>query len=244
MRWSLLPLLALAAWCSPRAAVCRAESGERTIALVELYTSARCTACPVAERWLSDVARRFSLGRVVPVWLRFDDWEYSGARAADVAERVSQREGKLALLQRTSLLHSPQVLLGGQEFSEWRDAAAFGVALDRINARPAVAILRLAIRSIVPPRLAVEVHGRILGARGGGDDDEIYLAALARGENGYMLRQWVGPIRPGVQGAIAASRDLLLPPGARAGDSAVAAFVQSRRSREVLQALLLPACSP
>jgi hypothetical protein len=37
-------------------------------------------------------------------------------------------------------------------------------------------------------------------------------------------------------------RELPLLPKARAGDSGVVAFVQNRRSAEVLQALMLPAC--
>ena len=51
---STLAALALAgpAFAGP----CVARSGERTAALVELYTGARCAGCPAADRWLADLA--------------------------------------------------------------------------------------------------------------------------------------------------------------------------------------------
>ena len=51
----VLALALCAAVATARAAEpeCRATSGERTLPLVELYTSEGCSSCPPADRWLS-----------------------------------------------------------------------------------------------------------------------------------------------------------------------------------------------
>jgi hypothetical protein len=56
-----------------------------------------------------------------------------------------------------------------------------------------------------------------------------------------VVLEWIGPI-PFIAGRITAKRALPLLPKAVAAQSGVAAFVQNRRSAEVLQALMLPAC--
>ena len=61
-------------------------------------------------------------------------------------------------------------------------------------------------------------------------------------EHDFVVRDWVGPIGFGSDGRLRQARRLSLPPGAVAGESGVAAFVQDRATAEVLQALLLPAC--
>jgi hypothetical protein len=87
-------------------------------------------------------------------------------------------------------------------------------------------------------------------------DAALYLASfenrlvsrVAAGENAgrtlehdYVVFEWVGPISFS-DGRIAERRTLPLVPKAIPAHSGVAAFVQNRRSAEVLQALMLPAC--
>jgi hypothetical protein len=60
-------------------------------------------------------------------------------------------------------------------------------------------------------------------------------------EHDYVVFEWVGPI-PFKEGRIHEQRVLPLVPKAVQAHSGVAAFVQNRRTAEVLQALMLPAC--
>jgi hypothetical protein len=57
----------------------------------------------------------------------------------------------------------------------------------------------------------------------------------------YVVLEWRGPF-PLHAGALSAEQLLPLLPGAMPTNSGVVAFVQNRRSAEVLQALMLPAC--
>ena len=85
-------------------------------------------------------------------------------------------------------------------------------------------------------------------------DASLYVAAyesglasrVSAGENrgrllahDYVALEWKGPYDAGRH-----EIDLALLPKAKPADSGVAAFVQNRRTGEVLQALMLGACAP
>jgi hypothetical protein len=74
------------------------------------------------------------------------------------------------------------------------------------------------------------------------------VSRVAAGENrgrtlshDYVVLEWLGPI-PFAGGRIDERRVLPQLPKAVPANSGVAAFVQNRRTAEVLQALMLPAC--
>src|ERR1043165_160036 len=119
MRFALF-LLLLALEGAALAASCKAESGNRTVALVELYTSEGCSSCPPADRWLSGLAARgFGAGRVVPLALHVDYWDYIGWKDPYGRREFSLRQRKLSQLQRMALVYTPQVLIQGRDFPRW-----------------------------------------------------------------------------------------------------------------------------
>ena len=249
---------ALAYAASPAwGAACVAQSAERTAALVELYTSARCSSCARAEHWLSTLGARFGPERLVPLVVHVDYRDYLRSTDPGAERRVSERLRRFSHLQRSALVYSPQVLLQGRDFPGWQ-SGAFETVLKRINARTARAQLGLEIVSIGPHALDIALHSEVREA-GEGADAAVYIAAyqnrppsaLDASENGALRLQqdhvaldWLGPIAFGPQGRIEAQRTLVLLPNATPAQSGVVAFVQNRRSGEVLQALLLSACSP
>lgn len=254
MRLGLVVLLAAAA-SAHAAPQCSASSGPQTAALVELYTSEGCNSCPPADRWLRSLGTRgYAPGRVVPLSLHVDYWDYIGWKDPYAQARFSDRQRRLAKVAGARFVYTPQVLLQGRDFRGWA-GGDFDAQVRRINARPAQASIALRIEPGRKDTLDAAVEAALLDPVGQ-PDAVLYLAtfrsrvvsSVSAGENegrtlqhDYVVQEWLGPI-PFKGGGIVERRALALPPHAARADSGVAAFVQNRRTSEVLQALMLPAC--
>src|SRR4051812_14075895 len=121
---------------------CTARSGDKTAALVELYTSEGCDSCPPADRWLSALGASYRPELLVPLALHVDYWDYIGWKDPYAKREFSQRQRRLSQLQRASFVYTPQVLVQGTDFREW-SGAAFDRAVTRLHAKPAGARLQL-----------------------------------------------------------------------------------------------------
>jgi hypothetical protein len=238
------------------AAGCQAVSGPGTAALVELYTSEGCSSCPPADRWLSSLgAGDLVPGRVVPLALHVDYWDYIGWKDPYAKREFSLRQRKLSQLQRMALVYTPQVVLQGRDFRRW-GTPAFDAAVAKIIAQPAKARISLSVQQGTGRALRVEAGAELLDPAQKADA-ALYLAAyenrlsssVTAGENrgrtlahDYVVLEWEGPLAFGPESRILERRDLALLPRATPGTSGVVGFVQNRRTAEVLQALMLPAC--
>jgi len=248
----LLALFAALLVVPAQAQKCVARSGDRTTALVELYTSEGCSSCPPADRWLSGIAERYSPRQVVPLALHVDYWDYIGWKDPYAKREFSQRQRRLSQLQRLALVYTPQVLLQGADFRPW-DSAEFDHAVARINGQPARASLELEILEVRSDAMALRASAGVSGPVSR-TDAALYVAAyekglesrITAGENrgrvlrhDYVVLEWLGPYTLGTR-----QFELALLPKAKSADSGVVAFVQNRRTGEVLQALWLGACTP
>jgi hypothetical protein len=251
-----LGVLAAAFAASVQGAQCVAKSGPNTAALVELYTSEGCSSCPPADRWLSGLsAQGYVPERVVPLALHVDYWDYIGWKDRYAKGVFSQRQRKLTQLQRLALVYTPQVMLQGQDFRGW-GTPAFEQALAKINARPARADLALELLPAGSSTLTVRVSATLLDTAQA-EEAGLYLAAyesrlesrVSAGENrgrtlshDHVVLEWQGPLAfSGLR--LIQERALPLLPGAQRANSGVVAFVQNRRTAEVLQVLMLPSCA-
>lgn len=241
-------LLCLALMPRAHALQCSAESGPHTAALVELYTSEGCSSCPPADRWLRSLGSRgHAPGRVVPLALHVDYWDYIGWKDPYAQKRFSDRQRRLAKIMRSRVVYTPQVLLQGKDFRRWY-AGAFDRTVQEINARAPGAKIALRLEGAGQTRVQAE-----LLATGQAADVALYLAGfesrlvsrISAGENegrtlehDYVVRAWVGPIAFR-DGRVDERHALAHRSGEQLG---AAAFVQNRRTAEVLQALMLPPC--
>jgi len=229
---------------------CSARSGEKTAVLVELYTSEGCETCPPADRWLSKLGKKYPPELVVPLALHVDYWDYVGWKDPYAKRAFSDRQRGLAQLRNSSLVYTPQVFVQGNELRDW-SGDAFDQAVSRLHAKPAGANLELEIISTGQDAIVVRAKATIVDATQAGDA-MLYVAAyenrlesqVTAGENNGLKLQhdhvaldWQGPYRPG-EGKFR----LPLPPKAKTADSGVVAFVQNRRTGEILQTLMLGSC--
>jgi len=237
-------------------AQCSAQSGERTVALVELYTSEGCDSCPPADRWLSGLAARgYVPERVVPLSLHVDYWDYIGWKDPYARREFANRQRKLTQLQKLAFVYTPQVMLQGHDFRKW-GSTAFDEAVAQINAQKPRARLELKINSLKKQSVELEATAELLDPAQK-DEAVLYIAtyenklagAVTAGENrgrtlahDYVVLEWQGPFEIGPGLRRSERRELPLLPRAVPANSGVAAFVQNRRNLEVLQSLMLPAC--
>ncbi|MBM3367000.1 MAG: DUF1223 domain-containing protein [Betaproteobacteria bacterium] len=72
---------------------CSAQSPAGTTALVELYTSEGCDSCPPADRWLASLGPKGLVpGKVVPIALHVDYWDYIGWKEPYAKPEFSLRQ--------------------------------------------------------------------------------------------------------------------------------------------------------
>jgi hypothetical protein len=255
MRFALA--IILCALALPAAATgCKAQSGDKTVALVELYTSEGCSSCPPADRWLSSLSGRgFTPDRVVPLALHVDYWDYIGWKDPYAKREFSQRQRKLSQLQRMALVYTPQVVLQGRDFPRW-GSPAFDTTVAAINAQPARARISLEIVAASKGMLDTQVSAEVIDVKQMADA-ALYLAVyenrlssrVTSGENSgrmlthdHVVLEWQGPFAFGPGGRISERRVLPLLPKGVPERSGVVGFVQDRRTGEVLQALLRSSC--
>ncbi|HSD52549.1 MAG TPA: DUF1223 domain-containing protein [Burkholderiales bacterium] len=229
--------------------VCTAKSGAATGALVELYTSEGCDSCPPADRWLSGLpAAGFGAGSVVPLALHVDYWDYIGWKDPFAKTLFSARQREIAAVGRNRVVYTPQVVLAGKDFRGWPARSRFAEAVAAINAMPARAGIELAIeageiraQAAVPRREDREDAALFVAVYESGLSNRV-TAGENRGatlNHDFVAREWWGPLALDAAGTASLARPASPQALANGG---VAAFVQSRRTGEVLQALALPAC--
>jgi len=233
---------------------CSAKSGTGTAALAELYTSEGCNSCPPADEWLRKLpSAGFGLDRIVPLALHVDYWDYIGWKDPYANAGFSARQRELAAINRARTVYTPQVMLSGRDYQGWSSARAFADAVKSINARPAKADIALTSRTAESG--GVELRAAASVAQSERADSALYAAVyesglsnrVTAGENrgvtlhhDFVVRAWWGPIALDASGKAEVARTI---GGRGVTAGGFAAFVQNRRTGEVLQALALPACS-
>ena len=124
-------------------AACNAKSGPRTVPLVELYTSEGCSSCPPADRWLSATfAKDNAAGAGIALAFHVDYWDRLGWKDRFAAASYTERQYDGMRANRARFVYTPQVLVQGRDFPEWRDRRA-ATALATAAAKPARADIAL-----------------------------------------------------------------------------------------------------
>ena len=267
MRTGALFILFFVNIASSPAAECTAKSGPATAALVELYTSEGCSSCPPADRWLTAIghqtgdrplvpdARTSGLSPVfVPVAFHVVYWDYLGWKDAFGDMRFTERQRQFARAAGANSVYTPQVVLGGRDFPEWRKAGSVSRTVESINARPSRARLEIVTRGTPWARVSAALSPGVPA-----DDLALFVAItqnglstkVKAGENRgetlrhdfvvrdlAMARDWM----KGTAQSLTTTAEFAPRPDWKPDQMNVVAFVQNLRSGEVLQALSAPLC--
>ena len=255
MRRLAITLLLMSSVIS-HAAECTVRSGPQTAALLELYTSEGCSSCPPADRWFSQTGDRPLVPRsgtsgLSPILIAFHVayWDYLGWKDPFGDARFTERQQQFARLAGARSVYTPQVVLAGRDFPEWRSGGA-ARAVEAINGRPAKAQLEISttgagasVKATLAPGVnaadlalfvALTESGLVTQVRAGENRGEtLRHDHVARDLK--MARDW------SAKGELVAAADFAAQPGKRER-MRVVAFVQSLKTGEVLQALSAPLC--
>lgn len=252
---SVLCTLALASTFALPAAIvtaCEAQSGDKTAALVELYTSEGCSSCPPADKRLSHLDQLLGpTADAIPLALHVAYWDYIGWHDPFAKDAFAERQKWLVQLNNHRTVYTPHFFVAGIELALQEEGLSAEVR--RVNAKPAEAEIRVKTNIDADGVLAVSADA---SARGRSAPTALYLAVtesglsskVTRGENGgatlahdHVVRAWVGPLRL-TEGAIHVQHDIPLPPEWNRAQLDVVAFVEDVSTGFVLQAVTAGRC--
>jgi len=236
---------------SAGAAVCSAKSGAQTVPLIELYTSEGCDSCPQADRWLSTTFPTATpTAAAIPLAFHVDYWDRLGWKDRFASAEYSERQYEAMRANRGGFVYTPQVLLQGKDFRDWRTAKA-EAAIAALGAKPARAEIALEAESRAGA-VAVRTTARIPqpGDRKGASlkvalVDSGLESDVKAGENAGVRLKHDHVVRAlraiTVDAAGDARGEVTLALPAETGKATtIVAFVQNATTGAVLQALALP----
>jgi hypothetical protein len=131
--------MAWAAWmlCASGLSLSTAEAGEKALNVVELFTSQGCSACPPADRLLTELAARDD---VLALSFHVDYWDYTGWPDSFAKPEFGKRQRRYAKVFHRNSVYTPQIVVNGTGEATGSDRAAVLGLLDKASAEGRVAI--------------------------------------------------------------------------------------------------------
>jgi hypothetical protein len=258
--YALFVMLALSGLAHAATAICTAHSPAHRVALVELYSSEGCSSCPPADHWLGQWKAGAQSEGIVPLALHVDYWDSLGWKDRFAKHAFTERQQRLANIERSPTVYTPEVFVAGKELRSWSDGESFSSRVKAVNAQPAQADIELRLaRAATNAPLNYDLDARFQSRMNDGGTLNAYVAVyenaltshVLAGENGgvtlhheRVVREWIGPVSL-VDGSAHIRQAVAIgTPGAAlpVNKYGVAAFVENARSGEVLQVVDLTSC--
>jgi hypothetical protein len=232
---------------------CKAESGPRRAALVELYTSEGCSSCPPADRALSSLTDAAGKSKdIIPLALHVTYWDAIGWKDGFAQKMFDTRQSYLLEKSTDKISYTPQFFINGKEIRHWQNAIPDAVA--QTNAIPPGAHITLRQRSIDPSTIQVDVNAATTKPS---VKSVLFLALtenklvshVLRGENSgatlnhdHTARTFIGPIAM-MDGKTQISQKFSVPSGWNRQQLHTVAFVQDAQDGTILQAASTAQCN-
>lgn len=232
---------------------CAVQSGPRTAALVELYSSEGCSSCPPADQRLSALRQEAGADSlIVPLALHVTYWDQIGWADPLAQPQFDARQAELLRHQPRHVAYTPQFFVGGAELRSWD--VQLPAAIRRINTTAATVSIGLSAMPGPGGKLVLEANASAPDAQTGGRlyvaiSESAIVSKVLRGENrGATLRHdaavrlWLGPVAL-AQGRAQLRREVKLPASWRPEQLQAVAFVQASDSSAILQAVSTASCA-
>jgi hypothetical protein len=223
---------------------CHADSGARTTALIELYTSEGCDSCPPADRWL---ARNIAAGEsadAIALAFHVDYWDRLGFKDRFATAAYTERQYDSMRMNGGRFVYTPQVLIAGHEL-DWRSGAP-ARAIAAVNARPALAKIALDA-TLAGNRVTIRADTAVDNAAGARKPtlalalvDNGLVSDVKAGENRGVRLTHDHVVRDYATSALGRATVEWALPKEAGHTPTVVAFVQDAANGDVLQALALP----
>ena len=244
--------------CPPvaSAAACSAASGARRVPVLELYTSEGCDSCPPADRWLSRLAER-GLGpdRVVALAFHVDYWNHLGWIDPFAKRQHAERQRTAARRNNARFVYTPQLILNGKDYRRGLLRDDFPDRVAAIHRQPPGAALTLRRRDLATPAVGVSLDVSMPRDSVAADAwialyEDGLESRVAAGENrgrtlahDRVVRALAGPYQIDQGGLFTTNYQFARETSWQESRLVVAAFVTSRESGDVIQALALGPCT-
>lgn len=237
--------------------VCKAISGTQRVPVVELYTSEGCSSCPPADRQLAALSRAAPEAMVPLAW-HVDFWDYLGWRDPYAQAGFAQRQRQLVQANGQRTVYTPHVFVGGREVRDrsrieatvqaqrrnpapWRievEGRAAGAAQWQLSAQAVPASGEsAAVGTRADPVdliMAVTEDGLVSRVRAGENAGE-------RLQHAHVVRHW-WVSTAGTTPHPSVLAQVTLTPEQNSKGVDLVAFVQNRRTLEVLQSVRVSGC--
>lgn len=254
--WIGAVLMATLAVSSAQAAGhCSATSPAHRVAVVELFTSEGCSSCPPADQWLSKTVQQLSSDQFLALSMHVDYWDYIGWKDPYAQKRFTERQYAFRNLGHTSAVYTPQVVLGGLEYRNWRSASQLEQTVRQINKDASPVQIVLTAQGLSETNNTLTVRADVLASLPlPSTGAQVYLAVFENklsshvnaGENSgvtlhhdRVVRQWLGPYA--INGRWSEQWEVQIPAGWNRNQVGIAAIVQDTRTGVPLQATSLDA---
>ena len=231
----------------------QAQSGDKQLAVLELFTSEGCGLCPAADRWVEKLPHDgVTEANVIVLGFHIDylndkkGWVDKYAKS-----EYSGRQRQLAQLNLYQTVYTPEFIIGGEVIHNWKKHAK--KVIKAVNGFEAEASISLKV-DLSAEQLEIQSQVTILSNENR-QYSKLYLAIIEDnisnkvygGDNAgttfnhqNLVRRWIGPIELDNNGESDVLTELAIDEQWDLEQISVVAVVQNLNDGFVLQGLVLP----
>lgn len=233
--------------------VWQAESGERQMALLELFTAEGCGLCPAADRWVHQLpAKGIDDKNLIVLGFHIDYLNDQKGWVDRFAQpEFSERQRQLARINLYQTVYTPEFVLSGEVVHNWRKYLIDIVqAVNKIYPGTKIGLSAMQDNGILTIKAKISVTDKANRAF-----SQLYLAVtennviskVAGGDNAgatfnhqNLVRQWLGPFSLDESGESELSQQIKIDSEWDLEQSSIVALIQNLEDGFVLQTLKLP----